>query len=162
MSVSDFYNYRSGFVNVSSAAATPLLSVYGTAAKRLWATGCRVKIGVTAAAAGNEVTFQLCRPAATNTGTGLASAQGVNDFSAPASIGQLATAWSTAPTVGSILAEWVVPQTTGSAWTEFPPTNEEWGIPAVANGNANAGVHIIVTCSVATLTPISVELAVSE
>jgi hypothetical protein len=161
MPVSDVYNYRSGSVSVAATTATPVLSVYGTAAKRLWAVGCRVEIGNTLAAAGNNLLFQLARPNAANTGTGLASGN-PNDFSAPASIGQLATAWSTAPTVGLILAEWELPQTTGSEWTEYPPTNYEWGIPAIANANANAGVHLFVTPSVATATPVLVNLIVSE
>ena len=71
-------------------------------------------------------------------------------------------AWSTAPTPGVILAEWQLPQTTGSMWEEFPPTGYEWGIPAVANANANAGVHLFVTASVATSTPVFVDLIASE
>jgi hypothetical protein len=161
MPISDIYEYRSGSVSVSATTATALMSVYGTTAKRLWATGCRVKCGVTAAVAGNDLLFQLARPAASNTGTGLASAN-ANDFSAPASIGQVATAWSTAPTVGLILAEWVIPQSTGSMWEEFPPTNMEWGVPAIANANANAGLHLFVTPSATTATPIFVDLIVSE
>ena len=161
MPVSDIYEYRSGSVAIAATTATPVMSVYGTAAKRLWATGCRVKCGVTLAAAGNVLLFQLARPAATNTGTGLASAA-ANDFSAPASIGQLALAWSTAPTVGVVLAEWILPQTSGSMWEEFPPTNMEWGIPAIATGNANAGLHLFVTASVNTSTPVFADLIVSE
>jgi len=158
---SDVYNFRSGSVAIASTSATPVMSVFGTAAKRLWAVGCRVKIGVTTAAAGNSMLFQLARPANTPTGTGLASGA-AQDFSAPASIGQLATAWSTAPTLGAVLAEWMVAQTTGNMWEEFPPTNDEWGIPAIANGNANAGLHLFVTASVATSTPVFADLIGSE
>jgi hypothetical protein len=137
------------------------MSVYGVAAKRSWLVGVRVKIGVTGAVAGNDVLFQLCRPNATNTGT--SPAVGVpHDFSAPASQSLFATAWSAAPTVGLVLAEWILPQTTGSMWEEFPPSGDEWGIPAVASGNANAGVHMIVTASVATSTPIFTDFIVSE
>jgi hypothetical protein len=161
MPVSDIYSYRSGSVSVAATTATAVLSVYGTAAKRLWATGCRVEIGNTLAAAGNNILFQLARPAASNTGTGLVSGNAL-DFSAPASLGQLATAWSTAPTPGLILAEWELPQTTGSEWTEYPPTNYEWGIPAIANANANAGIHLFVTPSVATATPVLINLIASE
>lgn len=156
---SDVYTARSGSVAVTAAA--PLISLYGTAAKRLWVVGIRFGIGVTAAAAGNSMLFQLARPSATNTGTGLASGS-PQDFSAPASIGQQAVAWSTSPTLGVVLAEWELPQTTGSEWEEFPPTGYEWGIPAVANANANAGLHLFVTPGVATSTPVFANLIWSE
>jgi hypothetical protein len=159
--ISDVYTYKSGSVANTVTTANPVISLYGTAAKRLWVVGVRVLVGVTAAAAGNDLLFQLARPNATNTGTGLASGN-PHDFSAPASIGQSAVAWSTAPTPGTILAEWVVPQTTGSMWEEFPPAGYEWGVPAVANANANAGVHLFVTASVATSTPVFVDLIASE
>jgi len=42
-----------------------------------------------------------------------------------------------------------LPFTSGSSWEEFPPTQYEWQIPAVANAAANAGLHMFVTCSVA-------------
>ena len=161
MSYNDVYTALSGSQAVAATAATPVLSLYGTAAKRLWLVGVRVKVLVTAAAAGNDIRFQLARPAATNTGTGLASGS-PHDFSSPASIGQLAVAWSTAPTVGVILAEWVVPQTTGSMWEEFPPTGIEWGVPAVANANANAGVHVFAIPTVDTSTPVSVDMIWGE
>lgn len=161
MANSDVYTGRSGSVAIAATSATAVLSLYGTAAKRLWLVGCRVEIGVTAAAAGNSVLFQIVRPNATNTGTGLASGV-AHDFSAPASIGQIAVAWSTAPTVGTVLAEWELPQTTGSMWEEFPPLGYEWGVPAVANANANAGVHLMVTASVSTSTPVFADFVWSE
>ena len=161
MSYNDVYNNRSGSVAVAATTATPVLSVFGTAAKRLWAVGIRFGIGLTVAAAGNSMLIQLARPGNTPTGTGLASGN-PHDFSSPASIGQLATAWSTAPTVGVILAEWELPQTTGSEWVEFPPTGDEWGIPALANAAANAGLHVFVTPSVATSTPVFANLVTGE
>jgi hypothetical protein len=161
MAISDFYTARSGSVSVAATSATALLSLYGTAAKRCWVTGVRVKIGVTGAVAGNSMLFTLARPNATNTGTGLASCS-AHDFSSPASISQMAVAWSAAPTIGVILAEWELPQTTGSMWEEFPPTGDEWGVPAVANANANAGVHLFVTASVATSTPVFADIVFSE
>ena len=85
-----------------------------------------------------------------------------HDFSAPAALLTGYTAWSTAPTVGAILAEWELPQTTGSMWEEFPPTNYEWQIPAIANAAANAGLHLFVTASVATSTPVFVNLVCSQ
>jgi hypothetical protein len=161
MAYNDVYNNRSGSVALAATTATPVLSVFGTAAKRLWAVGIRFGVGVTAAAAGNSLLVQLARPGNTPTGTGLASGA-AHDFSSPASIGQLATAWSTAPTVGAILAEWELPQTTGSEWAEFPPTGDEWGIPAIANAAANAGLHVFVTPSVVTSTPFFVNLVTGE
>lgn len=160
MPTSDKYTFRSGSQAVAAVVATPVLSVIGAATVRGWAQGCRVKVGVTAAAVGNDLLFQLARPGNTPTGTGAFNG-GAHDFSAPAGILQGYTTWSTAPTVGTILAEWVVPQTTGSAWEEFPPTDDEWQIPAIANAAANAGLHLFVTPSVATSTPVFVDLICS-
>lgn len=64
--------------------------------------------------------------------------------------------------MGTILAEWDLPQSTGSMWEEFPPSGDEWGVPAIANANANAGVHLIVTASVATSTPLTFDFIWSE
>jgi hypothetical protein len=161
MAISDIYTFRSGSVAVASTSATAVSSVYGTAAKRGWVVGLRVEIGVTTAGAGNSVLFQLCRPSATNTGTTLSSGV-AHDYSAPASICQGCTTWSTAPTAGTVLTEFELPQTTGSMWEEFPPLGYEWGIPAIANANANAGVHLIVTASAVQSTPVFVDLIVSE
>jgi hypothetical protein len=47
-------------------------------------------------------------------------------------------------------------------WEEFPPGGDEWGVPAVANGNANAGVHLFANATIATSTPISYDLIWSE
>ena len=161
MAISDVYTFKSGSVAVAATSATAVHSVFGTAAIRGWVVGLRVEIGVTAAAAGNSMLFQLARPANTPTGTSLSSGS-AHDFSAPASICQQCTTWSTAPTVGTVLAEYELPQTTGSMWEEFPPLSYEWGIPAIANAAANGGVHLFVTASVATSTPVFVDLIVSE
>lgn len=161
MAYNDVYTALSGSQAVASTSATAILSVYGTAAKRLWVTGVRVKVLVTAAAPGNDVRFQLARPGNTVNGSSLASAN-PHDYSSPASIGQFSTTWTTAPTVGTILAEWVVPQTTGSMWEEFPPTGNEWGVPAIANDNANSGVHLFAICTVNTSTPVSVDIIWGE
>lgn len=161
MAISDIYTFRSGSVAIASTSATAVSSVFSTTALRGWIVGCRVDIGVTAAAAGNSLLFQLCRPGNTPTGTSLAGGN-PHDFSAPASVIQGCTTWSTAPTLGTVLWEQELPQTTGSAWEEFPPLGYEWGIPAIANGSANAGVHLLVTASVATSTPVLVDLIVSE
>ena len=160
MALSDVYSAR-GTITLAATTSIAVASLYGTAAKRVWLVGVRVKVLQTGAVAGNDVTFTLARPSATNTGTGLASGV-ANDFSAPASIGQFATTWSTAPIVGTILAEWALPQTTGSMWEEFPPGGDEWGVPAVANANANAGVHLFAQATVATSTPVSYDFVWSE
>jgi hypothetical protein len=140
--------------------ANPLLSVVTGATLRGWCTGVRVEVGQTAAAAGNDLVFQLCRPGNTMTGTTTVTGN-PHDFSAPAAISTGYTAWSTAPTVGAILAEWTVPQTTGSQWVEYPPTNYEWQSPAIANGAANAGLHVFVTATVNTSTPVIVNFVLS-
>ncbi len=161
MAYNDVYTGLSGSQAVAATTATAVISLYGTAAKRLWLTGVRVKVLVTAAAAGNDIRFQLARPGNTVNGSGLASG-GPHDFSSPASLGQISTTWTTAPTVGTILAEWVVPQTTGSMWEEFPPTGNEWGAPAIANNNANSGLHLFAIPTVNTSTPVSVDLIWGE
>src|SRR5258708_9025613 len=148
MAVSDVYSQR-GNITLAAPASIPVFALYGTAAKRLWLAGVRVKILQTGAVAGNDVTFTLARPSATNTGTTLTSGV-ANDFSAPASIGQTCVTWSTAPIIGTILGEWTLPQTTGSMWEEFPPGRDEWGVPAVANADANAGVHLFAEVAVGT------------
>src|SRR6266705_1869686 len=126
MPISDFYSVRAN-VTLAATTSTALLSLYGTAAKRVWLVGVRVKVLQTGAVAGNDIAFTLARPSATNTGTGLASG-GSSDFSAPASIGQVATAWSTAPIIGTFLAGYSLPQTACSMWGEFLPVAS---IPAV-------------------------------
>ena len=161
MAISDLYTFRSGSVAIAATTATAVSSVIGTTTIRGWVVGVRVDIGVTAAAAGNSMLFQLARPANTPTGTSLTSGS-AHDFSAPASIVQGCTTWSTAPTVGTIVWEQELPQTTGSAWEEFPPLGYEWQIPALANTTANTGLHMFVTASVATSTPVFVDLIVSE
>ena len=160
MPTSDVYTGRAT-ITLAGTSAVPVQSLYGTAAKRLWLTGVRVKVGVTGAVAGNDILFQLARCSGSSTGTGLASGS-AHDYSAPASLGQACSTWSTPPTVTSILAEWALPQTTGSMWEEFPPTGDEWGVPAIANASANAGVHLFATASVATSTPVIADFIWSE
>jgi len=165
MAISDVYTARNANAATNAPLVTTgqvaLLSLYGTVAKRIWVVGVRVELGQTAAAAGNSVLFQLSRPAATNTATGTAVGS-PHDFSASASIGFMATTWSTTPTLGTVLWEQQLPQTTGSAWEEFPPLGYEWGVPAIANANANAGVHMFAQATVGTSTPVYVDLIWSE
>ena len=160
MPLADVYTQR-GTITLAATTSIPVFSLYGTAAKRLWLVGVRVKVLVTGAVAGNDVTFTLARPSATNTGTTLTSGV-AHDFSAPASIGQTCVTWSTPPIIGTTLAEWTLPQTTGSMWEEFPPGGDEWGVPAVANANANAGVHLFAQATVNTSTPVAYDFVWSE
>lgn len=161
MAYNDVYTGLSGSVAVAATTATAICSVFGTTSKRLWVVGVRVKIGATTAAAANDVRFQLTRPG--NTPNASATAGGsAHDFSAAASIGQFATAYTAAPTVGTILAEWVVPQTSGSMWVEYPPTGDEWGVPALANNSANAGLHVFAIPTVNTSTPVFVDIIWGE
>lgn len=161
MAISDIYTFKSGSVAVASTSATPVLSVASTTALRGWLVGIELNIGVTAALAGNSLLFQLCRPGNTFTGTGPFGGT-PEDFSAPASILQGYTTWSTAPTIGAVLWEKELPQTTGTPWGMWPPTGYEWGIPALASSSANAGLHLFVTASVATSTPVFVDLICSQ
>lgn len=161
MPISDIYTFRSGSVPVAGTTATPLLSVVAGTTVRLWAVAVRVMVGNTAAAAGNNLLFQLCRPGNTMTGT-TTTAGNPEDFSAPAAIGTGYTAWSTAPTPGAVLAEWELPQASGSDITEYPLPGYEWQIPALGNTTANAGLHVFVTPSVATSTPVFANLVVSQ
>jgi len=157
---SDIYTGRVAPTSTVTTA-NPLCSVVAGTTVRLWVVGCRVEIGTTAAAAGNQILFQLCRPGNTMTGTTTATPN-PHDFSAPAAIGPFYTAWSTARTVGAILAEWTIPMTTGSMWEEFPPTGYEWQVPAIANASANAGLHLFATASAATSTPLVCDLIWSQ
>lgn len=161
MPVSDVYTAPSGLVTLTTTTETAILSVFGVSTKRGWAIAVRVKIDNTAAAASNNVRFRLTRPGNTPTGTGLA---GLNphDFSAPASLLQFATTWSTAPTVGVVLADWEVPMVSGQPYTEYPIPGAEWGIPAIANAAANTGLHLFATPSVATSVKLSADLIESE
>src|SRR5258708_13298032 len=125
MALSDVYSQR-GTITLAATAAIPVFSMHGTAAKRMWLVGVRVKVLVTGAVAGNDVTFTLARPSATNTGTTLTSGV-ANDFSAPASLGQTCVTWSTAPIVGPIPGEWALPPTTATIEAHLPPRGDEHG-----------------------------------
>ena len=148
MAISDVYTARSGSVVTALTSAVPLHSVVGATTIRGWVVGVRIDIITTTATAGSNALFQLSRPGNTMTGTTATPVPSPHDVSAPASILTNYTAWSTAPTVGVILWEQELPLTTGSSWEEFPPAGYEWQIPAIANGSANAGLHMFVTCSV--------------
>src|SRR5258707_13221079 len=101
MALSDVYSQR-GTITLAATTSTAVFSLYGTAAKRLWLAGVPVKIGVTLAAAGKDITFTLAPPSAAHPGTTLTSG-GAPDFSAPAFLGQTCVTWATAPIVGTTL-----------------------------------------------------------
>jgi hypothetical protein len=162
MAISDVYTAHVANVAVAATTSTAILSLWGTATKRLWVVGVRVDVVQTTAAAPNNSLFTLARSNTTATGTSTSTGN-PHDFSAPASLGIIATTWSTAPTFTTgTLWEQELPQTTGSSWEEFPPLGYEWGVPAIANGSANGGVHVFVTQSVATSTTYTVDLVWSE
>ena len=160
MAISDIYTVRFA-PTLASASATALGSLVAGTTVRYWVVGVRVEIGTTAAAAGNQILFQLARPG--NTANGLTTVTpNPHDFSAPAAIGTAYSAWTVAPTVGAVVAEWTLPQTTGSMWEEFPPTGYEWQVPAIANNSANNGLHLFATASVNTSTPLVCDLIFSQ
>jgi len=163
MAISDIYTARSGAITVATTAVTPILSVISPATKRGWVVGVRIDVQSTTAIVGSNVWFQLARPGNTHTATGLATVP-AHDFSAPNSLASSATTWSTAPTVSAagVLWEQELPQTSGSSWEEFPPAGYEWGIPAIATGAANSGLHLFVTASAATSTVYLADLIFSE
>jgi hypothetical protein len=167
MPVSDIYTARSGtFSTGTLTTAQPFLSVVEPATKRGWITGIRIDVGVTAAVAGNSLLFQLARTSTVWTGgTALSGANlpAPHDLSAPACFATgYIPSYTTAPTVTTVLWEQMLPMTTGAAWEEFPPGGYEWQIPNIAAGSANAGVHVFVTQSVGTSTPVYADLIFSE
>lgn len=156
MAISDIYTIDSGLVATATTSQTPLLEYRTGATKRGFLVGCRMKIGVTAAAAGNDVVFTLARAGNSPSG-GTAANRNANDAASAASINTaFIGSWTIAPTLGNILAEWILPQTTGSMWEEFPPLGYEW----VAG--VSTSLVMFVTASVATSTPLECQFVVSE
>lgn len=163
MAISDLYTVSTGSVSLASTSQTPVLLIKGSTTSRIWVVGVRVDIGTTAAAAGNNIYFQLCRTNNTPVGTTTANVNG-NDAAAPASALFTAyTAWSTAPTVASppaLVWEQQLPQTTGSSWEEFPPLGYEYGVPV--NAGSTGWLVMMATASVATSTPVFIDLVISQ
>jgi len=164
MPVSDFYT-ATFTPTVASASVTAVGSLIANTTKRAWCVGVRCRIVTTSAAAGSTVLIQLARPANTPTLTTLSTVAG-NDYAAPASISQIASTWSTAPTVstavGGVPAAYELPLAPGAMWAEFPPQGAEWGVPALGNTAANTGLHLFVTASVATSATYGFDLIFSE
>jgi hypothetical protein len=156
MAISDIYTADSGLVTISSISQSPILNVRTTATKRAFLVGVRVKIGVTAAAAGNDVVFTLGRVTTSGTGGTPVTARPHDAASAAAFTTAFVPAYTIPPTVGNILGEWVLPQTTGSMWEEFPPLGYEWVAPV------SDQLCMFVTNSVATATPVEAQFVISE
>lgn len=156
MPISDVFTVDSGLVATATTAQTPVLELRTAATKRAFIVGLRMKIGVTAAAAGNDAIFTLARAGNSPTG-GTAANLRANDAASAAAISSaFIGTWTIAPTLGNILGEWALPQTTGSMWEEFPPLGYEW----VAG--VSTSVVGFITLSVATSTPIEFQFVVSE
>jgi len=156
VAISDIYTVDSAMVTQSSTTQTAILELRTAATKRAFCVGVRMKIGVTAAAAGNDVVFTLARAANSPTGGTAANVRAHDAASAAAISSAFIGAWTIAPTLGNILGEWVLPQTTGSMWEEFPPLGYEWvvGVSGFLVG--------FVTLSVAMATPVEFQFVVSE
>src|SRR5258708_31260514 len=125
MPISDVYTAH--FTpTVAATAVTPVGSLISPATKRAWVVGVRVKILSTAAVAGVNTLFQLARPNAANTATGLSTVTDAHDFSAPASLSSFASTYSTPPAVGTAAGARPAgdqpPPATGAEWEEFPPS----------------------------------------
>lgn len=156
MAISDIYTVDSGMVATATTSQTPLLEYRVGSTKRGFIVGVRMKIGVTAAAAGNDVVFTLARAGNSPSGGTSANLRAHDAGSAAAINTAFIGSWTIAPTLGNILSEWVLPQTTGSMWEEFPPLGYEWV------GGASSSLVVFVTASVATSTPLECQLVVSE
>src|SRR6266487_3305471 len=148
MAISDIYTVDSGLITISSTAQSPILLLNTTATKRAFCVGVRMKIGVTAAAAGNDVVFTLARAGNSPTGGTAVNLRAHDAASATAFSTGAIPAYTIAPTLGNILGEWVLPQTTGSMWEEFPPLGYEWAV------GVSGFLVGFVTNSVATATPV--------
>jgi len=155
----DTYTARTTGTTVNASTFTPILGLQPATTKRVFVVGIRIDIGVTTAAAGASVLFQLMRPGNTGSivGTG-AITPNPHDPAAPASLATSYATWSTAPTTGLVLWEQELPFTTGSSWEEFPPSGYEWVVPTTAA----FGVVVAVTCSTANSTPFYCDLIFTE
>jgi hypothetical protein len=156
MAISDVYTIDSGLVTISSTSQSPILEARVQSTKRAFVVGVRMKIGVTAAAAGNDVLFTLARANAQGTGGSAVNPRAHDAASATAITLPFTPAFTIAPTIGNILAEWILPQTTGSMWEEFPPLGYEWV------GGVSTSLVMFVTNSVATSTPVETQFVISE
>jgi hypothetical protein len=163
MAISEIYT-GTGTATLATVAATPLCSLIAPTTKRGWIIGVRVSLGVSAAAAGNSVLFQLFKITnPTLVAGGTTGNQYPNDTAGPANALCIfmTSGYSTAPT-GTANCVWQqeLPQTTGSSWEEFPPLGYEYCLNV---GGTQGGFALWATCSVATAsTVIYYELVWSE
>jgi hypothetical protein len=156
MAISDIFTVDSGLQTIATTSQSPILEARVQSTKRAFVVGVRMKIGVTAAAAGNDVVFTLARANAQGTGGTTANLRAHDAASAAAITTAFTPSYTIAPTLGNILAEWILPQTTGSMWEEFPPLGYEWV------GGVSTSLVMFVTNSVATSTPVETQFVISE
>jgi hypothetical protein len=163
MPISELYT-GTGTATLATTSATPLCALIAPTTKRGWIVGVRVSLGVSAAAAGNSVLFQLFK--VTNPSGPVVGQTGnfaPNDPAGPATALCIfqTSAFSTAPTgVATCYWQQELPQTTGSSWEEFPPLGYEY---VLNSGGTQGGVALWATCSVATAsTVVYYELVWSE
>lgn len=162
MPISEIYT-GTGTATLATTSATPLCALITPTTKRGWLVGVRVSLGVSAAAAGNSVLFQLFKVINPTLVAGVTGGQYPNDPAGPANALCVFTtsAFGTAPT-GTTNCVWQqeLPQTTGSSWEEFPPLGYEYSLGV---SGAQGGLALWATCSVGTAsTVIFYELVWSE
>jgi hypothetical protein len=158
VAICDIYTATAS-LTLSGTSQTPILQLQPATTKRAWVVGVRVMIGTTGAVAGNNILFVV----AGNTTTTATEAAGTavlkpNDPAAAAALSSAFNTWATPPTANNVLWQMQLPQTTGSAWEEFPPLGYEWGVTTTAHN----GIAVFATASVATSTPVQVELVFGE
>jgi hypothetical protein len=162
MPISEIYT-GTGTATLATTSATPLCALITPTTKRAWVVGVRVSLGVSAAAAGNAVLFQLFKVTNPTLVSGTTGGQYPNDPAGPANALTIfsTSSWTTAPT-GTANSVWQqeLPQTTGSSWEEFPPLGYEYSLSV---SGAQGGLALWCTCSVATAsTVVYYELVWSE
>jgi hypothetical protein len=162
MPISEIYT-GTGSATLATTSATPVCALIAPTTKRGWIVGVRVSLGISAAAAGNSVLFQLFRVTNASSITQTTGNYYPNDPAGPATA--LCVFYSypvtTTPT-GTTNCAWQqeIPQTTGSSWEEFPPLGYEYVLNTIP---AAGGFALWATCSVATAsTVVFYELVWSE
>ena len=156
MAISDVFSADSGMVTLATTTQSPILLLNTTSTKRAFCVGVRMKIGVTAAAAGNDCIFTLARAGNSPTGGTAVNLRAHDAASAAAFSTAAIPSYTIAPTLGNVLAEWALPQTTGSMWEEFPPLGYEWVV------GTSGYLVMFATLSVATSTPVEAQFVISE
>lgn len=162
MPISEIYT-GTATASLATSSITPLCALVAPSTKRGWIVGVRVSLGVSAAAAGQSVLFQLYKLSNASSLTTTTGGQVPNDPAGPAT----ALCVFITPTFGvtptgttSCVWQQELPQTTGSSWEEFPPLGYEY---VLNTAGAAGGYALWATCSSATAsTAIYTELVWSE